>query len=213
MRSGVVELQKDATVPTEKRGLRREAASMRLLLSEAERRQRSRKILENLEQWPPFAQARVVGLFSSLPPEPDTTIISDLCSRRGQRLAYPRVLRDAGGVRIRLFEVSSRAELVEGYRGIREPFEQRPLDVADVDVLLVPGLLFDRRGYRLGLGGGCYDRLLGAGRPGWAIGLAFAVQLVERVPTEPHDARLDGVATDEGVLHRGQREELEQWKP
>jgi len=68
------------------------------------------------------------------------------------------------------------------------------------DLLLVPLLAFDRAGWRLGYGGGFYDRTL-AGLPGRrTIGCAFAAQQIEQVPVEAHDRRLDAVATEEGVL-------------
>ena len=72
--------------------------------------------------------------------------------------------------------------------------------VVTPDVLLVPLLAFDRRGYRLGYGGGYYDRTI-AGLPGVrAIGCGFAVQEVDAVPVLPHDARLDAVATEAGIV-------------
>lgn len=70
-------------------------------------------------------------------------------------------------------------------------------------VLVVPLLAFDRRGYRLGYGGGYYDRTLAALRaagPCTAIGYAFAAQEVAEVPTEPTDARLDLIVTEAGVI-------------
>lgn len=68
------------------------------------------------------------------------------------------------------------------------------------DFLLVPLLAFDRRGYRLGYGAGFYDRTLATLPRRFALGVAYAVQQVEAVPTEPHDVRLDAVATERGVI-------------
>ncbi len=70
------------------------------------------------------------------------------------------------------------------------------------DILLVPLLAFDERRFRLGYGGGYYDRTLAAlpGRP--AIGFAYAVQRVPAVPIEAHDRPLDAIVTDEGTLGR-----------
>ncbi len=68
------------------------------------------------------------------------------------------------------------------------------------EVLLVPLLAFDRAGYRLGYGGGYYDRTLAALTGALAIGCAFAAQEVEAVPVGPHDVRLDAVATERGVI-------------
>lgn len=71
------------------------------------------------------------------------------------------------------------------------------------DILLVPLLAFDARGFRLGHGGGYYDRtiaaLRGSGRPVRAVGVAFACQEMERVPVEEFDQRLDAVATERGL--------------
>ena len=71
------------------------------------------------------------------------------------------------------------------------------------DLVLVPVLAFDRAGGRLGQGAGCYDRTIAALRaagPVRVIGLAYAGQEVERVPTGEHDQRLDGILTDKGYL-------------
>ena len=83
---------------------------------------------------------------------------------------------------------------------------QRPdAPQGDPDVLLVPLLAFDRRCNRLGYGGGFYDRTIAA-RPGIrTIGCAHALQEVDAVPVLPHDAPLDAVATERGVIHRPKR--------
>ena len=76
-------------------------------------------------------------------------------------------------------------------------------DWLEPEVLIVPLLAFDRRGYRLGYGGGYYDRTLmrlRALRPTVAIGFAFAAQEVAQVPTEPTDERLDLIVTEAGVI-------------
>jgi 5-formyltetrahydrofolate cyclo-ligase len=73
--------------------------------------------------------------------------------------------------------------------------------VATPDVVFVPLLAFDRAGFRLGYGGGYYDRTLPTLPGRLAIGFGYAAQEVERVPTEPHDRRLDMIATERGILH------------
>ncbi|MEM1333555.1 MAG: 5-formyltetrahydrofolate cyclo-ligase [Actinomycetota bacterium] len=75
-----------------------------------------------------------------------------------------------------------------------------PVAASWPDVILVPGLAFDRTGARLGQGGGWYDRLLAERAAGClAVGLAFEEQWVERVPTDLHDQQVDVVVTDLGV--------------
>lgn len=204
----------ETATSTSKRELRRQAIALRLSLSEDERAHRSRRIVTHLTSWAPLLAARVVGLFSALSAEPDTTLIHALCASRGQRTLYPRVARDSSGVRIDLFEVEGLGELWKGYGGIMEPEAGTPVSVGEVDVLIVPGLLFDQRGYRLGMGGGCYDRLLaGPAQPGVTVGIGFHEQLIECVPNEAHDVRLDCVVTDAGVFHRAEREEPRPWRP
>lgn len=91
-------------------------------------------------------------------------------------------------------------ETVEGTFGVRIPEDGA---AATPDLLLVPLLAFDDEGYRLGYGGGFYDRTLAqlrAAGPVVALGLAFAGQQVEAVPREPVDERLDAVVTERGIL-------------
>lgn len=79
--------------------------------------------------------------------------------------------------------------------------------VVEPEVLIVPLLSFDARGYRLGYGGGYYDRtleMLRAKRPTLAIGYAFAAQEVPEVPTEPTDQKLDLIITEKGLRWFGQ---------
>ncbi len=93
------------------------------------------------------------------------------------------------------------APLVSGVWGIREPAADAP--EVFPDILIVPLLAFDRHGYRLGYGGGYYDRTLArlrAMKPVIAIGIAFAAQQIDRVPITPRDERLDLVLTENGNI-------------
>ncbi len=93
-------------------------------------------------------------------------------------------------------------DLREGVLGILEPRHDaiRPVHADKLDAWLVPGLAFDEHGNRLGRGMGYFDRLL-CGARGVKIGLAYDFQLVNRVPTEPHDVRLDFIVTETKVVH------------
>jgi 5-formyltetrahydrofolate cyclo-ligase len=92
-------------------------------------------------------------------------------------------------------------EMTQGSMGIPRPTRDAP--EVSPSVLLVPLAAFDNRGYRVGYGGGFYDRTLAklrASGPVTAVGVAFSEQQVERVPDEPHDERLDWLLTPEGVM-------------
>ena len=86
------------------------------------------------------------------------------------------------------------AHLRKGPMGILEPAEAEIVSPEDVEVWLVPGLVFTRNGKRLGYGGGWYDRLLAdAPKDAWKIGIAHAFQVVDDLPSEPHDILLSKV--------------------
>ena len=103
------------------------------------------------------------------------------------------------GMALRFREWSPGAKMIEGSFKALIPEEGAWLEP---QVLIVPLLSFDARGYRLGYGGGFYDRTLEGLRakgPVLAVGFAFAAQEVAEVPTEPTDQRLDAVVTETGV--------------
>ncbi len=88
-----------------------------------------------------------------------------------------------------------------GWSLAEPPGDAPPVDPADVEAVLVPGLAFDRRGRRLGRGGGYYDRLLDRfPKPTLRIGLFFAVQELAEICEEPHDRRLDMIVTENETL-------------
>jgi 5-formyltetrahydrofolate cyclo-ligase len=115
----------------------------------------------------------------------------------GKRLCYPRV--DAAG--LQFHHVHYSAELAAGRWGLREPDPSRAtlIGLAEIDLLLVPGVAFTGAGARLGRGGGYYDRLLVDPRllaP--RFGVCFDLQIVTSLPTEPHDQPVDRVVTESG---------------
>ncbi|MFQ5811109.1 MAG: 5-formyltetrahydrofolate cyclo-ligase, partial [Armatimonadota bacterium] len=121
-------------------------------------------------------------------------------------VVLPKVRREPKG--LLLFRVTAPHEhLQPGPRGIPEPMPERcePADIAEIDFVVAPGVAFDERGVRLGQGGGYYDRFLARlrRRPDHppVAGAAFELQIVRRVPAEPHDARVDMIVTEERVLH------------
>lgn len=85
--------------------------------------------------------------------------------------------------------------------GIREPAKMEPIDPASIDVVLVPGLAFDARGFRIGYGGGFYDRLLPQMRPDTRrIGICFDAQVVDDVPTEEFDLPVHIIVTEQRTI-------------
>lgn len=90
--------------------------------------------------------------------------------------------------------------LVETRYGIKEPKYRHVIPTEYIDVVLVPGIGFDRTGARLGKGGGYYDRYLGQARPPIVFGIAFDEQIVDSIPVDPHDQFMAAIVTPTQIL-------------
>lgn len=180
-----------------KRGLRRAVRAARDALAPEERAERSRRIARRLLGLRELDGARTVMVFASFGSEVDTAPILAGLARRGARLALPRIVDG---------EVSAIAyrpgdPLAPAAMGVPEPAEGTPVPEAEIDVVVTPGVAFDRAGYRLGYGGGFYDRFLrGVRREVPRVGVAFALQVVREVPHGVGDERVDLVVTEDEVI-------------
>lgn len=159
-------------------------------------------IARNVEALPEFAAADGVFTYLSFGAEVDTRELIQRAWEAGKTVCLPRVV--PGTREMRWYTVQSLDGLVRGSFGVEEPPHDpsREADPADFahPVTLVPGLAFDRAGFRLGYGGGFYDTFL-PGFPGASIGLVRACQLVEALPVrDAHDVPVDAVVTESGVL-------------
>lgn len=101
-----------------------------------------------------------------------------------------------------LSKIDGMEDLQKGAYGILEPREIRTAEESEIDVILVPGLAFDKRGGRMGFGKGYYDRLL-AKTTAVKIGLCYDFQLFDKIPTESHDVPLDYVITEKEIYETG----------
>lgn len=124
------------------------------------------------------------------------------CIRRGIRTCVP--CSDPGSKTLRASELGNfSADLEPGIAGILEPRPSVRLPVAseEIDLFLTPGMAFDLQGWRVGRGGGYFDKYLSGCRENQIkVGLAFSWQIVENIAAEAHDVRMDLVVTDECVI-------------
>ncbi|MGQ9780388.1 MAG: 5-formyltetrahydrofolate cyclo-ligase [Bacillota bacterium] len=178
---------------------RRELLRRRTALSPAFRRRAGRLVARQVLSLPEVQAARVVGLYADFRGEVPTLRLAFLLCRVGKTLAFPAVIPQEKRLVFR--RVRHRRDLVVGTYGIREPRpDAPPIPLRALDVVVVPGVGFDRRGYRLGYGAGYYDRVLDLLRPDcFKVGLAYACQVVPVLPVDAHDRRLDALVTEEGV--------------
>lgn len=159
----------------------------------------SRSIQAKALELPPYLAARFITLYSPVQNEVATEAILEDALRVGKQVYFPKLNRRDGAEFVQIF---SSADLVVGRFGIAEPpgTNVLPLEERNLSVF-VPGVLFDRRGHRLGRGGGWYDRaLLQFGNRGVFIGLAYEIQVVDSLPAEAWDQKVHYVITENGVI-------------
>jgi 5-formyltetrahydrofolate cyclo-ligase len=181
-----------------KADLRRDAVARRDALPPEQRKAAAEAIAAR--EFPlPIASGTIVSGFMPMKSEINPLPLMRKLSSAGALLALPRIVGRGHPLSMRAWEFG--APLERGQWGIREPRADAP--EVDPDVLIVPLLVFDRAGYRLGFGAGYYDMTLTALRARKtiaAVGIAFAAQEVPAVPRTERDARLDLVLTEREAI-------------
>jgi len=150
-----------------------------------------------------FQRARRVGLYAALPDEIPTVPLFEALVAAGRTCLFPRA---RGRRALEYAPVHRLEDLRPGRFGVREPPADgiTPLDAEDV--VIVPGVAFDRRGYRLGRGAGYYDRTFPPGEPRRPrlLGVIWSDRLLDSLPHDSHDCGMDAIVTDrEWVETRG----------
>jgi 5-formyltetrahydrofolate cyclo-ligase len=168
----------------------------RAALSSSQRETESSAAVRALLESDLLNGATSVALFAAMEDEADPAGIESALRKRGVRFAYPRV----AGSRLLTFHFAVSEELTPVPPwSIREPSAAMP-EAIEIDVYLVPGLAFTREGDRLGYGRGYYDRVLAGRGEALAIGFAFSCQLVDHLPVESHDQKVDAVVTGRDLI-------------
>lgn len=185
----------------DKAGLRGESKTRIVGLSDLQRAEQSKKACRFLIESEEFRKASVVMVFLSLPHEVDTTSIILHAWQDEKTVAVPKVSwqqRHMIPVELTTLEAGLSSEA----SGLRNPVTGVPVPLEDIDLVVAPGLAFDKHGRRLGRGGAYYDKffaskLLKAER----VGLVFRQQIVDSIPVEDHDQLVDMIITDDGIIN------------
>ncbi|CAB4713364.1 unannotated protein [freshwater metagenome] len=164
------------------------------------RRQRSQKFIPSnfniILKSPEILAATTIASYFSYGVEPSTTEINQAFLKAGKRLLLPRVKGEV----LEWVEWRGEENQLKITKKLSEPIGSPTFDLDAIDVMVVPALHIDQEGYRLGQGGGFYDRAL-ANLPGWKIGLVHAGELTSEIlPREVHDVPLDAAATPSIVV-------------
>lgn len=183
-----------------KKDIRKVMTEKRDKISVSEKAHYDQSIFEKLKCSSFYENSKTVFIYVSFRSEVDTIrIINDLLSN-GKTVCVPKVNRDKK--EMEAYRINSIEDLQKGYFGILEPRAScKKVENTDIDLVLMPGLAFDRTGGRVGYGGGFYDRFLKTVNPGTLkIALAYHFQVLDEVPMEPCDIKIDGILTDDGLI-------------
>ncbi|MGZ8426250.1 MAG: 5-formyltetrahydrofolate cyclo-ligase [Candidatus Binatia bacterium] len=190
----------NAVLPPERRNLLRQAAlAQRNSLSKSDVRLWSQRIQVRALELTCYRGAQAIALYSPIQNEVDTGILLDHALSSGKRVYLPRWTEQG----FSFVRMESRCELVAGRYGILEPIGAAGLSDAERQnlVVIVPGVVFDCRGNRLGRGSGVYDRLLAQFNiSDIGVGLAYECQIVEAVPVQPWDRGMHFVVTENRTI-------------
>lgn len=189
--------------------LRSQVLANRDELTVDERKTKSHSITDKVAGLPCVNNAVTVFSYMHFRSEVKTTELINIFFSTGKIVTIPYTRSDTH--ELVAVQVTDIVEQVEpGYCGIPEPLPNMVKTAAyppsNIDIVIVPGSVFDKNGGRLGYGGGYYDRFLKNYAPrAVRIGLAFELQLVTEVPVEPHDQPMDYVVTEENLYDCGRK--------
>lgn len=178
----------DLSIPVYKVIYRRKSRHLLREMNPRDQILKSHDIFEKLSKSPCFKRAKNIFCFIGLLGEVNTLPAIEKMILEGKKVFVPKV-----NFRLKTMDIYQlrypRRELAQGPYGIWEPDPKKcPKGRSqDLDLLLIPGLAFDRKGRRLGRGEGYFDRFLNQTKKVWKIGLAYQEQILPEVPVEAHD--------------------------
>ena len=178
--------------------LRRQKLMLRRSLDKTKLTDISENVIKHIKRLSVYKNADAVYFYMAAGNEINVTPLFEECLKNGTKCVFPRVIND---FRMDFYVVHDLEELKEGYKGIREPDWNCPVykEYRENTLMLVPGVVFDRHGGRVGMGKGFYDRYIYSHRPDCLLGVCGEYQLEDNVPMDKNDIFMDMVVTEKGV--------------
>ena len=180
--------------------IRKKMLAVRKGLAENEIVSKSEAIVHKVLKTPEYEEASNILLYADYNHEVMTHGIFEDALMHRKKIYYPKT--DPLTNQMEFYQVISVRQLEHGYKGILEPKEEQPqrryrLNKNEDTLIIVPGVAFDILGYRLGCGKGFYDRFLSGKRQISTMALAFSCQILDELPYEAHDIKMDKIVTEE----------------
>lgn len=189
----------------QKDDIRAEYSAKRAAMNPAEKKRRDDAICRAAVSLVSFRYAEFVLMYAALENEIDITKIAEEALARGKKIAFPRCDKETHTMRYHI--VSSLDELTPDAYNILEPPSENPVYDPETDlgsaICFVPGLVYDRAGYRLGYGKGFYDRYLSA-FSGCTLGVVYSDYILPTVPRGRYDVSVNILLTEKGVKMTGE---------
>ncbi|OAS85074.1 MULTISPECIES: 5-formyltetrahydrofolate cyclo-ligase [Metabacillus] len=169
-------------------------------MSEETFRHYSKDIHQQLFSLQSWKEAHTIAVTISNGREVDTTNIIERAWQDKKRIVVPKCDPKTNTMEFR--QITSFDQLERVFFGLLEPkvLETEKVSPNQIDLMIIPGICYDRRGYRIGYGGGYFDRYLTHYKND-TLSLAFSMQIVEKVPAEPHDLPVSTIITECGVIN------------
>ena len=184
-----------------KQAIREEVLRRRDQIPQQVRTVKNSLIREKIFSLTEFILSRVILMYASFRSEVETPGMIAGAIESGKRVLMPKV--DGESKQLEIYEIVDINELTPGYMGIPEPNlpEDRQVSIEETDIVLIPGTAYDYSGNRLGYGAGYYDRLLsGIEKEIIIVAPAFEEQLLDQIPAEEHDVKVDIIITDRQII-------------
>jgi len=184
-------------VQISKKKIRKKLLAKRLSLVQREIDFSNKKIVRKLQKMAEFKKAKIVLTYHPIHNEIDAT---DLISKTKKIFVLPRICTKSN--RLHCHKVANVEELKTGKFNIKEPSTKHPVIARNkIDLVLTPGIAFDKNGHRIGYGKGYFDKLFKTlSTDCIKIALAYDFQIIDNIPAEKHDQKVDFIVTEKRIL-------------
>lgn len=184
-----------------KNELRKKILAIRRTMTREEVVAGSDRLQENLCAWPVYQNAKNIMLYLAMPDEPHLDKVISHALAAGKTVCVPHMRETRGLMDAAI--ITNLDDLVVGQFNLLtpNPATLKILEPSDLDLIIVPGVAFDKTGRRLGMGAGYYDRFLPKAIKADLIGAAWSAQILETVPTDEHDRPVNFLLTEDGIFN------------
>lgn len=187
----------------DKKQVREQVIKLRDSQSEDKILSKSKIIKDELFDFEYFKKSNIIMFYVSFRSEVKTDFIIKESLKLGKKVVLPQA--DPKNKKLNIFQVTNFEEdLKEGIWGILEPKDAcKKIDIKNIDLVIVPAVAYDMRGYRVGYGGGYYDKFLSefynSNKNGKTIGLAYELQIIDKIPADEFDQKVNFIVTEERI--------------